>query len=664
MGPRRRVSVGNRVSQSCSAVSIFLELPPNLIILSWNLHFSSGVHEELLSFNGLSEELAKLHKAEKRRWQEEALRDFTVADNLKPPGIDVPAKLAAIHLDLGNLSDCLTILTDLKNRSRAEFHSSYKAWLLYSDLMLRLGHECIQWNQGLQSNENYMVRRWLRKYSKAFDWQERRVQALALALEAAAGTKSTEEFVNWLRNRTIEMEKLDEDEDEDTVPKEGRPMGGSEQDSKRESKPSEGQLLQEKDILSRKQENEIKEFDKTTEDMELVPNSDPSKDREAARNSLLETHKIAINTLEREFGNQEQATSNDADEPAEIVQVDRIILPITASLGTVCAIASDLMKQLHGLQLYRGARLVGEAVAKYMKERARRADRTINAKKRADEWQQKVDNSPFFLDPYHEGDMEDEDEDEIPYLSDEETLVDVANENSLLESLRRGVLPPELRVLLALAMIGEGGRNFIASKYLEAIHHLEQESESWLSDGDKEAELSGEPRWFLFKRAMGERVTKTIAFAFLSDVLKKSEKEAEWAVHFSPWFISHVKTLDEIGIIDQLLISNRSKITPNRSIRKNQILKVMLASCRLGIDTVEERDGVILVMGNKRPDLDSIQRLEIARSILEHLTQIIPLIWRVDRTGALSKDCVEVSIFFHLMFVRRNMSTHKRFRRL
>lgn len=134
------------------------------------------VHNEVMKLPKLSEELCEYHRTERRRWQDEALRDYVVADNLKPPGIDVPAKLAQVHMELGNLSEALTILTDLKNRAGYDFQSSYKAWMLYSDLMLRLGHECIQWSKGIQTNENYMFRRWLRKFSKTFDWQERRLQ--------------------------------------------------------------------------------------------------------------------------------------------------------------------------------------------------------------------------------------------------------------------------------------------------------------------------------------------------------------------------------------------------------------------------------------------------------------------------------------------------------
>lgn len=605
------------------------------------------MHEELLSFPELSEDLRTLHKGEKRRWQDEALRDIIVADNLKPPGIDVPAKLAAIHLELGNTSNSLSILTDLKNRSGDEFRASYKAWVLYSDLMLRLGHECIQWNQGMQANENYMVRRWLRKYSKSFDWQERRIQALALGLEAAAGTENTYEFVNWLRNRSMELGKAAEDDGFD-LKETGANSNSTKdlQDERANSKSSPDRLKEERILLLRNQGKEINEFDQTTEDMELVPDSDPSKDREVARNSLLESHQSAVDTLEKEFGEQNVAPMNEGDNSAEIVHDNQTVLPISASVRVVCQIAGDLMKQLHGLQLYKGARLVGEAVANYMKERARRADRGISLKKRAEEWQQKVDNSPFFLEPYDEGDLEDEDEDDLPYLSDEEALIDDAEGSGILRSLRGGVLPTELRVLLALAMIGEGGRNFIATKYLEALHQLDQEPETWFGDGDKDTELSGEPRWFLFRRAMGETVTRTVAFAFLADVLKKTDKEAEWAIYFSPWFLSHVEALDERGVIEQLIVANRSKITPNTSIRKNQVLKVMLASCRLAMDTLDERDDVVLVLGGARPAGDPMARMGIAQNILHQLTRIIPLIWRVDRSGTLSNECVEVRHFF------------------
>lgn len=52
----------------------------------------------------------------------------------------------------------------------------------------------------------------------------------------------------------------------------------------------------------------------------------------------------------------------------------------------MCSIVSDLMKQLHGLQLCIGFRLYGEAVENYMKESTHTAVPTIKVKKRSGEW--------------------------------------------------------------------------------------------------------------------------------------------------------------------------------------------------------------------------------------------------------------------------------------
>jgi hypothetical protein len=179
------------------------------------------------------EEYNRYHTTQKRYWIEQAKEDYHSADLLHPPGISVPAKLAAVHMELGNLSEALTLLTDLKNasfataaathskhdgeadgnvinlssdekvyyRERTELEKSYSAWLLYANLMLTIGHECTQWNQGNHSNKNYMFKRWLRKYSESFDWRERRLQVLCLALEAAAGSKACNKIVKWTKLR-------------------------------------------------------------------------------------------------------------------------------------------------------------------------------------------------------------------------------------------------------------------------------------------------------------------------------------------------------------------------------------------------------------------------------------------------------------------------------
>jgi hypothetical protein len=571
-----------------------------------------------------------------------------MADNLSPPGIDVPAKLAALHMDLGNLSEALTILTDLKNRSWEEFHSSYKAWLLYADLMLRLGHECTQWNQNVQITENYMVRRWLRKHSATFDWQERRSQALALALGAAAGTKSAREFLDWIQKHAVNVNEGSKNgqgisEDRDLT---RQKTGGPNLKNIEASSGSAGEEVeQERSLLENKHQREVDEFDKTTSEMELLAGSDPQKNRNAAREALLESQQKAMGALENEYTEKDKSSETFTEtSDTRVAETEQIIMPMSASIGVVCSIASDLMKQLIRLELYAGARLVGETVSNYMKERARLADRTLEARRRADEWQAKVVGSPFLLDPYCEDDnKDDEAEEEMTYLSDEEMLVNTSEESSLLVSLRRGAMPPELQILSGLAMLGEGGRNFVASKYLQAIEELEQESVEWLYDGDKEALFSRQPRWFFFHRTMTEELTKTVAYSCLADTLKSTNKDAEWAFHFSPVFFRHLQKLREQGLIDELTKINNNDITANGVIRRSQILKVMLASCRLGLNTLEVQQGISLVLGQK-PDLDKDSRLQNALQVLDTLVMAASFLWTVTRQGLLSQPCIEVSL--------------------
>jgi hypothetical protein len=344
-------------------------------------------------------------------------------------------------------------LTDLKNRgltddgARSEFQSSYKAWLLYADLMLRIGHECIQWNNGIQTNENYMFRRWLRKLSQTFDWQERRLQALSLALEAAAGTKSTEKYKVWMLQRAMAEETIVGDvasakerwhmaidDSENSTPqlqkadriKESRVMPASDPEKDDEENDNEklsdhqqdhnkavdnegaasnedkgDQFEEEKKLLLEKNCSELEAFDRTTNEINSADGAFVTKDRESTRKAMVKAQEDAIATLEKEY-------CQDYGENLRLEEVDKIIglggerLPISASCRQVCAIASELSKHLHGLELYEGARLVGEAVSANFKERASRYDKRALSRQRYNDFQERLAKSPLFIEPFEE----------------------------------------------------------------------------------------------------------------------------------------------------------------------------------------------------------------------------------------------------------------------
>ncbi len=399
----------------------------------------------------------KYHHSERIRWLEESKNDYQTADNLRPPGITVPAKLAHTQMELGNISEALTILTDLKNKShkaqskligtngtrstcrrqRSELERSFSAWLLYADLMLVIGHECRQWNLGIHTNENYMFRRWLRKYSTSFDWQERRLQALCLALEAAAGTRSCAKIVSWTRIRANEMKmksssnladdnedpsrwqvcdayELDRenqkkklaaaaaaadkndggtDEDEQT----DKMMGKSdeivvdlseEMDSnttKSVQKPCDSPdssitFDQKRQELMRSNQLAMATFDKVTADMNLKEGSNTKKKRDDERQLLMKRHRESLVQLVGDHHQQEklrmQSKSGDSNESKSSVD-DVKDLPMSASCATICDIANQLIKLCLAMKLHQGGRLVAEAVSLYLQQRASRHEQRL-----------------------------------------------------------------------------------------------------------------------------------------------------------------------------------------------------------------------------------------------------------------------------------------------
>ena len=228
------------------------------------------------------------------------------------------------------------------------------------------------------------------------------------------------------------------------------------------------------------------------------------------------------------------------------------------------------------------------------------------------------------------------------FVSDDEDL-DGEEGTSVLDSLRKGILPPELRVMYGLALIGEGGRNFLASKCLEAIDDLDQESGTWFAEGERETEISGEPRWYLFRRAMTEPLGRTAAYAFLADVLRKSQKESEWSVHFAPWFRRHLTTLSSAGVKDQLMaLRAEEELSSFVSFRKNQVLKIILAACSFDIESVERPCQKSPVSREEIVTKDT-DRSTIAIATMNTLSEVLYLVWKVEDDGSLSPICTEVS---------------------
>lgn len=346
--------------------------------------------------------------SEKLKWLTEAKEDYEAADKLKPPGITVPAKLASIQIQLGNLAEALTILTDMKNasfrlsiaasrrcnieggvRARTEMEQSFTAWLLYADLMLRIGHECIAWNNGTSTTENFMFKRWLKKYSLTFDWKERRLQALCAALEAAAGSKSCRDLVAWSRSRAKPAQETTEDsnwslDDYDTTQQGQNSEEGATSDMKlsingdsrveesgigygKSSKPgndtverkfdSEYVFMDMKNALFEKNRAELENFDFCTAHLNL--DSKGLAARKNERDQLLKQQRLAVVSF---IGNHQL-------QKCDVNLITEAALPVSASCGVVCEIAGQLLRHCLDLALFKGGKVAAEATASYLKKR-------------------------------------------------------------------------------------------------------------------------------------------------------------------------------------------------------------------------------------------------------------------------------------------------------
>ncbi len=351
------------------------------------------------------EEYMEYHRARKMKWLEEAKNDYLAADNINPPGISVPCKLANAHIQLGNLSEALTILTDMKNNSfqanftekneslrpRSELERSYTAWLLYADLMLTVGFECSKWNNGDESNNNYMFRRWLRKYSKTFDWKERRLQSLCLALEAAVGTKCCEEMISWMQRRAHSTKKSDDTYELDQqieAPKNAPEVDGEASKEKinkdTTSKSDESSITnlsldelfhtfnKNREDLIASNRREIKQFDEETRKMNIDAESDMDIKRAQERESLINEHRSMVMNLAVQYRTEKEKIEFLLKEKIHEAKGGQPI-SISASCTSVFDIASQLMKLCIGMKIYSLGTFVARAVSLYLQERTLRS---------------------------------------------------------------------------------------------------------------------------------------------------------------------------------------------------------------------------------------------------------------------------------------------------
>lgn len=195
--------------------------------------------------------------------------------------------------------------------------------------------------------------------------------------------------------------------------------------------------------------------------------------------------------------------------------------------------------------------------------------------------------------------------------------------------------------MFGLALIGAGGRNYVAARCIEKIEGMEQESIAWLHSGELESTIAGDPIFGLFQLAMTEPFGRTTAYSFVADFLRKTKKEDQWSNHFAPLFRRHLGTLQSAGLL-HAVTELPVKLSPYVNFRKNQLLKIMVASNRFDVSLVVSPEKGISFQRDKG-DMSSAARIDLALSSMKSIRNFLHLVWKVV-DGSLSPFCTDVSI--------------------
>jgi hypothetical protein len=116
-------------------------------------------------------------------------------------------------------------------------------------------------------------------------------------------------------------------------------------------------------------------------------------------------------------------------------------------------------------------------------------------------------------------------------------------------------------------------------------------------------------------------------------VLCKTRKEQEWSDHFAPWFRRHLDTLKTVGILDDVM-KFEGDLPPFLNFRKNQVLKIVLASSRFEVHKAES-------LRTSGP-LSVSMGAALTISAVNTLTNVLHSLWKVESDGSIPATCIEV----------------------
>lgn len=549
-------------------------------------------------------------------WFEKALSAYQSADSLKPPGIDIPCKLAKAHIRNGDYIDALSIFTDLRlkasgERSRSSMEGSFPCWLLYAELMLRIGFQCEQWNAQESKIDKNTFKRWLRKHSKTFDWKGRRIQALCLALEAAAGTVSCAKLVEWMRNHANQESNskgndlaVDDGETKDDAGDHESPETALDKSCHTSRRDSQKKL---NDTVA-KNNLELEQFDVTSKRMKLVEGSIAYNNRQSARSAIIEKHRTAMRELVRQIAADESLRShvkncNGEDNP----------LPLYGTYETVLDISLMLLRECVQLQLFDCGLLVVESFVNYSSERLQRHDRKMRRKQECEAAAANGGDS-FSYDKIG-SDSSDDDE---PLEDDDDDLAEAWR------SISRGDLPFDMKLLNVVCLLGSGTYYYVAINLLEQVMSLSDVSLfAPTAHGGFSGATDDGSAWRKFsQRALEISLTKSYLLSSAVDALVKKRNDLSWTGRALRLIKSHLKAVDGKYGLETILAESTE-------VNREQTLKIMFAMMNLLLHCARLRLPQI-------DDLDAqdIKAMETAVSevitVIKFIIRVKSIIWLPD----------------------------------
>jgi hypothetical protein len=235
-------------------------------------------------------------------------------------------------------------------------------------------------------------------------------------------------------------------------------------------------------------------------------------------------------------------------------------------------------------------------------------------------------------------------------LSDDEDFDETDNMiGETLDSMKRGCLPPELQVLYALCLIGEGGKNFIAWNSLhQAIREVPNENMSFaLNMRIVDENIIPDSSWILFHRAMTSPLQQASSLVFISDMLVKMGKEKEWSGRLAPMYDSYLETIQKSGWLKTASEWHHSHSLVSL-LHMKQCRRIMLAFLRMELYNVEVSIQSLPVADDEKDVSIELQNsLVSATRVIDYAMDWQEILWTpVVMDGALTPASVEVRLWF------------------